>query len=106
MKLTTKILITTTAVLLILTVIIYFIQIIERQDYINLATPLIQKIEAYKSANGRLPSNVSEIDEEEKMGTGPYYRRQNDSCYKIVFTIGFDESFEYSSKSKKWHFKP
>ncbi len=57
-KYITKTLITLTAVILILAAIIYFLRLKERNDYINIATPLIKKIEAYKSTNHKLPFDV------------------------------------------------
>ncbi len=105
-KYITKTLITLAAVLIILTAIIYFLRLKERNDYINIATPLIEKIEAYIYTNHKLPSDVYEIGEEEKMGIGPYYEKLNDSCYRIFFSIGFDDYFEYSSETKMWKYKP
>ncbi len=40
------------------------------------------------------------------MGIGSYYEKLNDSCYRIFFSVGFDDYFEYSSETKMWKYWP
>jgi len=67
---------------------------------------LIDKIEEYRQKNGQLPNTVKEMGLEESEGWGPFYEKIDNVNYKVYFSIGFDNSKEYYSKTKKWEDKP
>ena len=60
------------------------------------------RIDAYKSDNGRLPSNLNDIGIEEKEEGPIYYQKQSDSKYILWFGDGLGESITYDSESNKW----
>jgi uncharacterized membrane protein YgaE (UPF0421/DUF939 family) len=83
-------------------VIILFLQNNEKIKYQKNATSLINKIEAFRKSENRLPNNVTELGLEEAMNSGPYYEKKDSTYYVIYFTIGFDETLTYHSDEKKW----
>lgn len=97
----------TIALLLFAIIILKILQYIEKREYINTGEVLIEKIEAYKATNKKLPETLGDINEPECMGTGPYYEKINDNQYKIVFCFGFDnDELSYDSKTGKWSCTP
>ena len=81
-------------------VIILFLQNNEKIKYQKSATPLINKIEAFRKSENRLPNNVTELGLEEAMDRGPYYEKKDSAYYVIYFSVGFDETLTYHSDEK------
>jgi hypothetical protein len=71
----------------------------ERQEY---AEMLIEKVEAFKKENDRLPKDVSELGLIEKMDSPAFYQIQTDSTYMIWYGLSVGESKVYRSETKKW----
>ena len=78
----------------------------ENRNYKLKGGELIEKVEGFNKNKGRLPFSMEEFSDEDKMGEGPYYEKENDSVYNVYFSIGFDSSLMYSSSTKKWVYKP
>lgn len=69
----------------------------------NEGASVIEKVEAFKIKNSRLPESLSDIG---LTGTeeGPlYYRRTSDSSYEIWFGAELGESVTYKSRSQTWN---
>lgn len=62
---------------------------------------IIQQIEKFKSTRGRIPEGLYElgltVTEE-----GPLYYEKRSDEYILYFNVGFDDTYTYYSKSKKW----
>jgi hypothetical protein len=73
----------------------------EEADLQEGARVLITTVEEFRARHGRLPSCILTQDSE---GTGPYYHRVDSSTYEVYYAVGFDESYTYNSKTKRWSY--
>lgn len=90
-----------------LLVIIYYVGVgIEESRYRKNASSLIEAIEQFRSAEGRLPDCVAEMGIEETDGWGPYYEKKDSCFYEVYYCIGFDDYYVFSSKDSLWKWKP
>ncbi len=62
---------------------------------------LIDKIEKFRTENGRLPKNLSEINVIVNDKTSVYYLKISNSTYEVWYGIGFESNI-YNSKTKEW----
>jgi hypothetical protein len=63
---------------------------------------LVEKIETFKTKNGRLPNSLEDIGMEEKDGDVVYYTKKDSLHYIVFFGVSMDESKIYFSDSKRW----
>jgi hypothetical protein len=64
---------------------------------------LVEKIEAFKDINNRLPISLEEIGIEERDGVDALYYTKRDSLhYTVSFGTSLGESKFYYSDNKKW----
>lgn len=63
---------------------------------------LIEKVEAFKKSNNRLPKNVSELGLPDEMDSPAYFQMENDSTYIVYYGLTLGESNVYNSITKKW----
>ena len=77
-----------------------------RLDYEKQGQALISLIEQYYLSYGKWPQDVRDVNWEEEMGIGPFYRLENDSTYIVYFCLGFDEYYQYDSSLKSWSYFP
>ncbi|THH39805.1 hypothetical protein [Neolewinella litorea] len=63
---------------------------------------IVDLVERYRVEQNKLPQSLSDIDYQANMGNGPYYEVLDSADYRIYFTIGFDELYQYSSKNNQW----
>lgn len=68
----------------------------------SIGEKLIEKIETYRSVNKKLPETLSDLNEPESMGEGPYYNKIDSDKYEVTFCFGFDDYMTYDSGKKKW----
>ena len=80
----------------------YILNFITYRDYEEKGQNLIDKVECYKKTHNRLPQNVGEMGMTETEGVGPYYFKDDSIHYRIIFSLGFDTSYTYSSDTQKW----
>lgn len=66
-----------------------------------------QKIEdsQYKKDGQYYPDSINDININDNMGNGPYYKKINNSEYVVFFCIGFDKYYVYSSRKKEWNYQ-
>lgn len=70
---------------------------------INEGNALVEKIEAFRVKNNRLPNSLVEIGLEERDGIDVLYYDKRDSLnYTISFGTSLGESKFYYSDNKKW----
>lgn len=48
---------------------------------------------------------IDNIDINDNMGNGPYYKKINNSEYVVFFCVGFDKYYVYSSRKKEWNYQ-
>ncbi|MGY6648252.1 hypothetical protein [Wenyingzhuangia sp. IMCC45574] len=72
----------------------------ERHEY---AEMLIEKVEAFKKINNRLPKDVTEIGLVEEMDSPAFYQIETDSTYMVYYGLSLGESNTYKSSTKDWH---
>lgn len=92
-----------TPLILIAIAVVIFFQHKEYQKYKKIGENLINKVETYKSKYKKLPETLSDLNEIESMGIGPYYNKIDDYQYEISFCFGFDDYMTYNSKKQTWH---
>lgn len=63
---------------------------------------VVQKVEAFKKENGRLPNSRSEMGLTDSETSQPFYEKRGEDNYVVYFNIGFDNTKAYYSDSKKW----
>jgi len=90
------------SILIILFVVIYGLQRRENNNYHKQGTLLIDKVEAFRQIEKRLPDNLGELGLEEPMNQGPYYKKKDSINYIVFFNIGFDNVKIYYSDKKEW----
>lgn len=66
----------------------------------------VESVEKFRSSQGSLPLISSEMGLQEEMGNGPFYERIDLETYRVYFTIGFDDLYEYHSGIEEWKDKP
>lgn len=66
------------------------------------AEQVIDKIEAYKAHNLKLPDNLTALGLEEKEEDPVHYEKLTDTSYQVWYGQELGESKTYSSKSKTW----
>ena len=74
----------------------------EDRDYEKRGKDLIDKIEAFRQKQNRLPNIVAELGLEEPMNDGPYYEKRDSVNYIVFFNIGFDNAKIYYSEFNLW----
>jgi hypothetical protein len=62
----------------------------------------VAKIEAFKSANGRLPKSLEEVGVKEDESGPVYYCQTTTGQYLVWYGASLGESVGYNSKTKKW----
>lgn len=64
---------------------------------------IVQKVEQYRQANGRLPENLREMGLPESESGPLYYDKSTDGQnYTISFGTALGESTTYHSETKEW----
>ena len=63
---------------------------------------LVEKIERFRTENGRLPHDLTELGMEEKMEGPLYYQKESDADYLVSFGLTLGESMVYDSRTKEW----
>jgi hypothetical protein len=66
---------------------------------------LVEKIEAYKSENGKLPDNLEDMGLEEKEEGPLYYQKWDSLNYLVYFGTSLGESMIYYSDKKEWDYR-
>lgn len=73
-------------------------------DKIKHCNVVIRKVEDFRKKTGKYPSNTdysnNGIEDE-----GSYFYEQKDNGFRVGFSVGFDESYEYDSAKEKWSFE-
>lgn len=84
----------------------YCLEFLDYYNYKQKAQIIINKISLYRNSHSnKLPDNLIELNIEESMGNGPYYKKIDSSNYIIYYNIGLDNStLTYYSFSKEWLF--
>lgn len=90
---------------IIISVLLYWLNNTENNDYQKCGKLLIDKIETFRQIENRLPCNLTELGIEEPMNTGPYYEKKDSVNYIVFFTIGFDNAKIYYSDKKEWKYE-
>ena len=67
------------------------------------ANALIEGVEQFRSANGRLPSSLMELPGQPASETGPVYYQTTGEGYQVWFGRSLGESYIYDSSSRSWH---
>lgn len=80
----------------------FFCSCRDNREKEKLGEEISVKIENYKTLNGRLPKDLSEIGVVEKMEGPIYYAKKNDTTYILYYGGDLGESIIYNSKTKKW----
>ena len=93
-------------ILLTISLLILIVRTKARLDYEKQGQALISLIEQYYLSYGKWPQDVRDVNWEEEMGIGPFYRLENDSTYIVYFCLGFDEYYQYDSSLKSWSYFP
>ena len=68
------------------------------------AETMIRTIDSIKNETGFYPDNLMYLESDS--GIGPFYEKLTDSTYRIIYTIGFDDYYEYRSINKTWQYFP
>ncbi|MFN8309779.1 MAG: hypothetical protein U0T73_07440 [Chitinophagales bacterium] len=71
----------------------------ERQKHAEL---IIQRVEAYRHENGKLPENVTEVGMDDHQDHLSFYIKKNEYEYEIWYGLSLGTSRIYNSKTKKW----
>ncbi len=71
----------------------------ERQKY---GDNIIERVENFRSLNGRLPKYVSEIGLYDKEDSQAFYKQTSDSTYIVWYGLSLGESKTYHSETKEW----
>lgn len=74
----------------------------ERKEWRAKGQVMIERIEDFRMNNGRLPESVEEMGLEKEVSIGPFYNKKEDGIYEILFIISSDDTYIYSSDTKKW----
>jgi hypothetical protein len=97
-----KIRIVAVSVITIILFVILWLRIQENNNYYKRGAVLIEKVEAFRQTENRLPDNVNELGLKEPMNDGPYYEKKDSMNYIVFFCIGFDNAKIYYSDKKEW----
>lgn len=73
--------------------------ICEREKH---AEKTIEKVEAYRQENGKLPENVTEVGIDDNQDHLSFYVKKSQDEYEIWYGLGLGTSRIYNSKTKKW----
>ena len=68
------------------------------------AEMMIRTIDSIKNETGFYPDNLIYLESDS--GIGPFYEKLTDSTYRIIYTIGFDDYYEYRSINNSWQYFP
>jgi hypothetical protein len=68
------------------------------------AETMIRTIDSIKNETGFYPDNLIYLESDS--GIGPFYEKLTDSTYRIIYTIGFDEYYQYDSFCQSWFYFP
>lgn len=90
------------AILIALYVIFMIMGHKERKEWRVKGQDMIEKVEAFKQANGKLPESIEEMGMEKATGIGPFYTKKDNEVYEVFFVISSDDIYIYSSDTKKW----
>jgi hypothetical protein len=62
---------------------------------------IVGRVEAFRSAHGRLPNNLEEIDTR-GLSDQVFYQKLDSNNYEVWFSIALGESEVYDSSAKRW----
>jgi hypothetical protein len=68
----------------------------------NDGTAVIEKVEAFKTKNSKLPESLSDLSLTDTEQGPLYYRKTSDSSYEIWFGAELGESVTYKSQTHSW----
>jgi hypothetical protein len=71
----------------------------ERQKHAEL---IIEKVEAYRKENGKLPEHVTEAGIDDYQDHLSFYIKKSEEEYEIWYGLSLGTSRIYNSKTKKW----
>ena len=80
-----------------LLLVLHLLSVQEDRGYERRGQVLIDKVEAFRQVEKRLPENVEELGLEEETNQGPYYEKMDSASYVVFFNIGFDDTKIYYS---------
>ena len=69
----------------------------------NKAEIIINKIETFRMQNGRLPTQLEDIDIEQKLEGPVFYERKDASHYIVWYGTKLGSSMVYNSKDASWY---
>ena len=72
------------------------------KDKMRTGNEIVNKIENFKKAKGKLPETLSEIGIEEKEEGPIYYKKESETKYILWFGTTLGESVSYNSDTKEW----
>ena len=93
-------------IVIMLLLVLHLLSVQEDRGYERRGQVLIDKVEAFRQAEKRLPENVEELGLEEETNQGPYYEKMDSASYVVFFNIGFDDTKIYYSDKKEWKDEP
>ena len=91
--------------LYIFTIVLLFIttsccdMLCERQEHGEL---VIEKVEKFRTENGRLPDNVTEIGLDDTKMHLSFYEKTSDTTYKVWYGLDLGNSMVYKSETDEW----
>lgn len=88
----------------IITAIIWLKQRFDELQMQQNAEMMIRTIDFIKNEAGFYPDNLIYLESDS--GIGPFYEKLTDSTYRIIYTIGFDDYYEYRSINNSWQYFP
>ena len=92
--------------MIMLLLVLHLLSVQEDRCYERRGQVLIDKVEAFRQVEKRLPENVEELGLEEETNQGPYYEKRDSASYVIFFNIGFDNTKIYYSDKQEWKDEP
>ena len=81
------------------------LQKIENSQYKKDGQHLIDNIDDFFKNHQYYPDSINDIDINDNMGNGPYYKKINNSEYVVYFCVGFDKYYVYSSRKREWNYQ-
>ena len=94
------------AIVIVLLLVLHLLSVQEDRGYERRGQVLIDKVEAFRQVEKRLPENVEELGLEEETNQGLYYEKRDSASYVVFFNLGFDNTKIYYSDKKEWKDEP
>ena len=71
--------------------------------YEKQAKPLIDYVEQYRKATGKLPRDAKELGYDiSELNSGPYYMYVDSTRYTVYYADSYDRYYTYDSSTGKW----